>query len=280
MKNSNNRHKHNLHNRFNINDATLHRFILETRNVARGLKRDWFELESMQSATSASSKGFLQRAIIKAYQDLAQALAEDVVLASELPNVSTHSLGDSFLIIEPLDSPTNFARALPFFALSVSKVIRSEAMINNDHTINNFELVATHSLFYLPILDEIYYTSIGKGVAMEKLGMRSEAVKLTLHNNKREEGLIYSAVYDTHGSNNPNVDPDVIPKTRNIINCLSPMYHLSLLLKSQIDLIEHYSDNENCYFQIAAKLFAKEAGAVYKNSNNIFRIANIDSYFP
>src|SRR4029077_18183065 len=77
---------------------------------------------------------------------ISRAFPEDSILAEESPVVNEHA--ERRWIIDPLDGTTNFAHGLPYFCISIGVEISGKLIAGG---------------VYNPILDELFFASVGKG---------------------------------------------------------------------------------------------------------------------
>lgn len=136
-----------------------------TRKASRSLKRDFFEIENLQSA-ERKNNNFYQRACKKASETLHENLNryyKNIIFSDS--EAEKARFEDRFLLVETLDGLSNFERALPYFATMVS-VVRYQPNEKESHDVT---LSADISVINFHAIGEIYYAEKGKGAWVEKL---------------------------------------------------------------------------------------------------------------
>ena len=128
--------------------ATINIFEKAARKAGRILSRDFGEIENLQ-IQSKSVGDFVTSADLKVEQSILETLKYYYPDANYLTEESGHIKGDGeTIIIDPIDGTSNFIHGIPHVAIVIAK------MINNE---------ITDGVVYNPILNEFYWTSLGKG---------------------------------------------------------------------------------------------------------------------
>ena len=127
--------------------------ITAARKATKFLQRDFLELEMLQR----SSKGN-DDFCAKAYSKMKESLRSDLQKYANLLVFSDdqyvlNAESKSVILIHPIDSLGNFARSIPFFALSITYL----SMVENT-------LTTISSIINFPVLNEIYYVEKGRGM--------------------------------------------------------------------------------------------------------------------
>jgi myo-inositol-1(or 4)-monophosphatase len=127
--------------------------ITAARKATKFLQRDFLELEMLQR----SSKGN-DDFCTKSYSKVKELLCNDLQKHANLLVFSDdqyllNAAHKSVILVNPIDSLSNFARSIPFFALSITYL----SMIENN-------LTAICSIMNFPVLNEIYYVEKGRGI--------------------------------------------------------------------------------------------------------------------
>jgi myo-inositol-1(or 4)-monophosphatase len=131
------------------------------RNAARGLVRDFGEVEQLQVSLKGPSD-FVSNADLQAERTLRAELEKIRPGAGFLMEESGDSPGDGVhrWIVDPLDGTTNFLHGLPHFCISVALE-------------KNQQLVA--GLVYDPIKDEMFWAERGQGAYLNNRRIRVSA---------------------------------------------------------------------------------------------------------
>ncbi len=137
----------------------LNVMISAAEKAARGLRRDFGEIENLQ----VSRKGpgdFVSNADLKAEQILKEELMQarpGYGLLMEESGITKGGDKSHRWIVDPLDGTTNFLHGIPHFAISIA--LEREG-----------ELVA--GVIYNPITDDLFYTERGQGAYMNNKRIR------------------------------------------------------------------------------------------------------------
>lgn len=160
-----------------LQSATINVMTAAARKAARGLLRDFGEVENLQ----VSKKGpgnFVTAADIKAEQVLRQQLERARPAYGFLLEESGQIEGSDKThrwIVDPLDGTTNFLHGLPHFAISIA--LEREG-----------QLVA--GVVYDPVKDEMFWAEKGKGAFIYERRLRV-AVRQDLQNCLIATGMPY-----------------------------------------------------------------------------------------
>lgn len=152
------------------------------RGASKFLHRDYFELENLQSSAK-NTKAFVDKAKNRVSESLQKSLSKyykTVVFNKE--ELETLDFTGSAALVETLDGTSNFERAVPFFAVIVTILVKKHDQIFADKIAINF-----------PALSDIYYAEKGKGSWLERgaSNFSSGAFRLRVSaNNKLEDSLI------------------------------------------------------------------------------------------
>lgn len=127
--------------------------ITAARKATKFLQRDFLELEMLQR----SSKGN-DDFCAKSYSKVKELLYSDLQKHANLlvfpdDQFTPNAAPKSVILVNPIDSLSNFARSIPFFALSITYL----SMVENT-------LIAICSIINFPVLNEIYYVEKGRGI--------------------------------------------------------------------------------------------------------------------
>ena len=127
--------------------------ILESvlRKVGKFLKRDFFELEHLQSSAQANNIF-----VNKAFERTRQMLCEEFIKLKPDYSIAVSDAYDAYegsanlcFIIEPIDGMVNFARAQPEFALTAAIKVKISGVI-------------CAACIYMPILEVVYFAEKGQ----------------------------------------------------------------------------------------------------------------------
>jgi myo-inositol-1(or 4)-monophosphatase len=139
--------------------ALIHVMVKAAEKAARGLKRDFGEIEQLQ----VSQKGpadFVSNADLKAERTIREELAKARPGYGFLMEESAEVVGtvaDHRWIVDPLDGTTNFLHGLPHFAISIALEVKGEI---------------TAGLIYDPAKNEIFWAEKGQGAYCNDRRMR------------------------------------------------------------------------------------------------------------
>lgn len=227
--------------------------INASRAASRYLQRDVFELENLQD-NGKINQLFSQKSCLKSIELLKNSLTDYFDHLVFLPRTEEEKHTGRIIFIELLDGYNNFARALPYFGLMLSLVIRNN---NNEKTYC--------SVINLPALGEIYYTENGRGAWLEQLMPKMNgARRLRLKTNYEPGNILLAAEHSTL----------TVAQTisSNIRLFESSTYSLTQLLRGKFDsFITQKSDSSLAGY----KLFLSEAGGTYQSFNGNFIATNL-----
>lgn len=127
--------------------------ITATRKATKFLQRDFLELQMLQRS-SRGNDDFCAKSYAKVKELLCTDLQKyaDLLIFSD-DQFSLDTASESVLLVNPIDSVSNFAKSIPFFALSITYLTRVENTLTPTSSVINF-----------PALNEIYYVEKGRGV--------------------------------------------------------------------------------------------------------------------
>ena len=138
-------------------DGDTELLIELTRRAAKFLHRDYFELENLQQSGNTNLE-FCQRSISKVNEALSTGLSKYYKNVINLNSeVTTDKLQGKAAVFDPIDSISNMARSLPFFAVVLSVINFQGNKIIPEKIVINF-----------PILGEVYYAEKGQGAWLER----------------------------------------------------------------------------------------------------------------
>ncbi|WP_112321693.1 inositol monophosphatase family protein [Oceanibium sediminis] len=139
--------------------ANLNIMIKAARLAARGLMRDFGEVENLQ-VTSKSAGDFVSRADIKAEQIIRDTLTEARPTYGWLGEESEEVKGEDPTrrwIVDPLDGTTNFLHGMPHWAISIALEHKKQ-------------IVA--AVIFDPVKDEMFTSEKGAGAWMNDRRLR------------------------------------------------------------------------------------------------------------
>ena len=164
-----------------VRSALYHVMSAAALKAARGLKRDFGEVEQLQVSVKGPSD-FVSTADFKAEKTLREELAKARPGFGFLMEESGETKGRDGRhrwIVDPLDGTTNFLHGIPHFAISIG--------LEEDG-----EMVA--GLIYAPVADEMYFAEKGRGAYLNDRRLRVSARR------KLEEALIGTGIpFRGHG---------------------------------------------------------------------------------
>ncbi|WP_032139451.1 inositol monophosphatase family protein [Rickettsia tamurae] len=274
------------------------------RKAVKFLHRDFLELEMLQK-NSVRNEEFCKRSYLRLKTLLCEELQKHTqYLFFPDDQFDLNNNYESVFLINPIDSPNNFARSIPFFAISVTYLKRNQEV-----------LTPTSTVIYFPALNEIYYAEKGKGAWIEKNNlnsnyqglrlrvsdnadlknclaiiedvnhndleeiysceMRSEYTKINLEKSKesvsrgaeRTEVCEHSRTYKDDVANFSSSS-----SINNIRSFGSPCYGATLVASGKADLICLSLLNFTLYY--AFELLIKEAGGIIIDSSDKFIYSN------
>lgn len=225
--------------------------ITASRKAVKFLQRDFLELAMLQR----SSKGnydFCNKSYIRAKDLLRSELQKysDAIFFPE-DKFELEKAPDNILLINPLDSLSNLAKNIPFFAASISYFKRINNVLTIVSTVINF-----------PALDEIYYAEKGKGVWVENNNVNRARLRVS-GNANFDDFLI--AVDDF------NITPVFLKKIRVFgSNC----YGITLLAAGRVDAV--YFSSLNYTLKASFDLIVRESGGAVITNDKIFIASNYE----
>jgi myo-inositol-1(or 4)-monophosphatase len=142
-----------------LHSATLNVMVQAAHKAARGLKRDFGEVERLQVSVKGPGN-FVTAADRRAEEVLRDALAKARPSYGFLGEEGGHVRGTDDAhtwIVDPLDGTTNFLHGIPQFAISIG-LQREQAIVAG--------------VVYNPATDELYTAERGKGAFLNSRRMR------------------------------------------------------------------------------------------------------------
>ncbi len=228
--------------------------INTTRKAVKLLQRDFFELEMLQSSGQKNSislfcnKSYLRtKEILK--EELQKHTANLFFAGEEFNPLIDH---DTAILVEPIDSLTNFSRSLPFFAL----VITYFKKVNHTFT-------PTHCIINFPALYEIYYAEKGSGAWLQKSSFNEKAIRLRVANCRDIENAVIAA--DAIDNN--------VKLFKEIRNFGCHSYACALLATSKVDAI-FLSSVDVTLSHCFNTMIIESGGTISENMNNRFIASN------
>jgi myo-inositol-1(or 4)-monophosphatase len=152
-----------------LRSATINVMVKAAQKAARGLVRDFGEVEQLQ----VSAKGpadFVSRADIQAERilrsELARTRPEYGFLGEEGGETKGEGGGDgrNRWIADPLDGTTNFLHGVPHFAISLALEREGEVIAG---------------IIYQPISDELFWAEKGNGAFIDTPNARSRRLRVS-----------------------------------------------------------------------------------------------------
>ena len=145
--------------------ATITVMIRAAFEAAKGLKRDFGEVEHLQVSAKGPSD-FVSRADIQAQRIIRDRLILSRPEYGFVGEEGGHIKGDgrNRWIVDPLDGTTNFLHGLPHFAISIG--------LERDG-----EIVA--GVIYAPIADELFWAEKGNGAYLDTAYARSRRLRVS-----------------------------------------------------------------------------------------------------
>ncbi|ALA61562.1 inositol monophosphatase family protein [Rickettsia amblyommatis] len=226
------------------------------RKAVKFLHRDFLELEMLQK-NSVRNEEFCKRSYLKLKTLLCEELQKHTqYLFFPEAKFDLNNNYESVFLINPIDSPNNFARSIPFFAISVTYLKRNQEV-----------LTPTSTVIYFPALNEIYYAEKGKGAWIEKNNLNSnyQGLRLRVSDNADLKNCL-AIIEDVNHNDLEEIEVD------NIRSFGSPCYGAMLVASGKADLICLSLLNFTLYY--AFELFIKEAGGIIIDSSDKFLYSN------
>ncbi|WP_017443279.1 inositol monophosphatase family protein [Rickettsia gravesii] len=226
------------------------------RKAVKFLHRDFLELEMLQK-NSVRNEEFCKRSYLKLKTLLCEELQKHTqYLFFPEDKFDLNNNYESVFLINPIDSPNNFARSIPFFAISVTYLKRNQEV-----------LTPTSTVIYFPALNEIYYAEKGKGAWIEKNNLNSnyQGLRLRVSDNADLKNCL-AIIEDVNHNDLEEIEVD------NIRSFGSLCYGATLVASGKADLICLSLLNFTLYY--AFELFIKEAGGIIIDSSDKFLYSN------
>ncbi|MFV0250485.1 MAG: inositol monophosphatase family protein [Rickettsia aeschlimannii] len=226
------------------------------RKAVKFLHRDFLELEMLQK-NSVRNEEFCKRSYLKLKTLLCEELQKHTqYLFFSEDKFDLNNNYESVFLINPIDSPNNFARSIPFFAISATYLKRNQEV-----------LTPTSTVIYFPALNEIYYAEKGKGAWIEKNNLNSnyQGLRLRVSDNADLKNCL-AIIEDVNHNDLEEIEVD------NIRSFGSPCYGATLVASGKADLICLSLLNFTLYY--AFGLFIKEAGGIIIDSSDKFLYSN------
>ena len=232
-----------------VNDAV--------KKAANSLARDFNELEKLQSSIK-DFKGFVAAGYGKVERELKKELGKI------RPDWAFKQLGKpapkgAYFVISPIDGIDNFARAIPYFAISVT-------------VCNNGDLIC--GCIYNPITDELFFAEKGKGAFKE--GLRSsERLRVSGNKDIRNALIASNVTFKKTISEYTDLHNKIISATSNVRVFGSVSLDLANLAAGKLDAV--LSLNNQADDIMAGLLIVKEAGGyVYDISQKDLNLDDIN----
>lgn len=229
-----------------------------SRKAVKLLKRDFFELEMLQSSSQLNViSDFCHKALLRTKSLLQNELvkySESIYFDNEIFN----NLADKdTIIVTIVDSITNFTKSIPFFALSIVYLKK----VNDD-------LIPTSIVYNFPALDEIYYAEKGGGVWLEKSAYNAlidKGLRLRISGcSNTAESII-------------GTDNNKINFVNNFLYTRSYFYEVALFISGKLDAL--FFNNLNPQIRMHIELMIKESGGlVIKSNSNTFIASNYNLF--
>ncbi len=226
------------------------------RKAVKFLHRDFLELEMLQK-NSVRNEEFCKRSYLRLKTLLCEELQKHTqYLFFPEDQFDLNNNYESVFLINPIDSPNNFARSIPFFAISVTYLKRNQEV-----------LTPTSTVIYFPALNEIYYAEKGKGAWIEKNNLNSnyQGLRLRVSDNVDLKNCL-AIIEDVNHNDLEEIEVD------NIRAFGSPCYGATLVASGKADLICLSLLNFTLYY--AFELLIKEAGGIIIDSTDKFIYSN------
>lgn len=226
------------------------------RKAVKFLHRDFLELEMLQK-NSVRNEEFCKRSYLKLKTLLCEELQKHTqYLFFPEDQFDLNNNYASVFLVNPIDSPNNFARSISFFAVSITCLKRNQGVLSPASTV-----------IYFPALNEIYYAEKGKGAWIEKNNLNSNDQRLRLRVSDNDDlKNCLAIIEDLNYDNLKEIEVD------NIRSFGSPCYAATLIASGKADLICLSLLNFTLYY--AFELLIKEAGGLIIASSDKFIYSN------
>ena len=228
--------------------------INSLRKSVKFLPRDFLELGMLQK-NSTRNEEFCRKSYLRLKTLLCEELQKHTkYLFFPEDKFDLNNNYESVVLVNPIDSPNNFASNIPFFAVSVTYLKQHQGI-----------LIPISTVIYFPILNEIYYAEKGKGAWVEKnnLGFSHQGLRLRVSDNSDLKNCL-TIIEDLKNDNFPEVS--------NIRTFGSFCYAAMLLASGKADLM--YLPLLNFTLHYAFDLLIKEAGGIAVDSSDKFICSN------
>ena len=223
------------------------------KKISKRILRDFHELRFLQSSRKPLGN-FINATVSKAeeviLEDLLRARPEFGVL-SKYSSSDTAVTGETYWLVNVLDAPENFSRAMPYFSISLA--VQQKDRFGND------EIVA--GVVYMPALSELYFAEKGNGAWCEfaeefQVGISETRLRIS------EKSSIHPIIF-TNNAKFSEANSSVRSLGSNAIS-------LVYLASGRGDkCIINYDD---IFDTAAGTMIAKEAGAIVEDDQNLKRL--------
>ncbi len=224
------------------------------RKAVKFVHRDFLELEMLQK-NSVRNEEFCKRSYFRLKTLLCEELRKHTkYLFFPEDQFNPNNSCETVFLVNPIDSPSNFTRSIPFFAVSVTCLKHNQDV-----------LTPVSTIIYFPVLDEVYYAEKGRGAWVEKNDLCSnhKGLRLRVSDNDNLENCL-TIIEDLKNNNSHEIN--------NSRTFGSSCYAVMLLASGKVDLIYLPLLNFTLYY--AFDLFIKEAGGIIVNSSDKFIYSN------
>lgn len=229
--------------------------INSLRKATRFLHRDFLELEMLQK-NPIRNEEFCRKSYLKLKELLREELqkyAEHLFFPEDQFDLDNKNF-DNIILVNPLDSTSNFARGIPFFGVAATYLKKDTA-----------DLISTSTVIYMPAFNEIYYAEKGKGALVERSNLNSNYQNLRLRVSDNSELKNCLAVIE-------NLNDPVYQDINYIRSFGSACYAATLLASGKADLVCLSSLNFTLHY--AFDLLIKEAGGIIIDPDDTFIYSN------
>lgn len=219
--------------------------------ATRFLHRDYFELETFRNYNDQTIK-FCNKSIAKVEHHFKQSLTKYYKRIIFNNSETEKDFVEDYVQVSCIvDDLLNYQRSLPFFSIKIT--------IINKNT--KGKLQAKSCVTYFPALNEVYYTSVGKGAWREKLlGNDARKFRLKISNNADKAHSVVAC--------NVNHVQSFINISKNIRIFGSSAYSLMLFLSGKLDIVA-FDDQD-----LGNNLFIQEAGGVLFSFQDFYIATN------
>ncbi|WP_341789166.1 MULTISPECIES: inositol monophosphatase [unclassified Rickettsia] len=228
--------------------------INSLRKAVKFVHRDFLELEMLQK-NPIRNEEFCKRSYLRLKTLLCEELQKHTkYLFFPEDQFDPNNNYETVFLVNPIDSPNNFARSLPFFAVSITCLKQNQDV-----------LTPVSTVIYFPVLNEVYYAERGRGAWVEKndLGSNHKGLRLRVSDNDNLENCL-TIIEDLKNNNFQEIN--------NSRTFGSSCYAAMLLASGKADLIYLPLLNFTLYYSF--DLFIKEAGGIVVDSSDKFIYSN------